>query len=333
MAGEQLTTLLENAVRAREPFLDPAHRSALRLFNGFTEGCPDLAVDLYASTLILHDYAEAPGQGTTVVLQAEQFLRQRLPWLAAALVKIRNSPDPAERRGKLLFGTPDDRLLENGVWYALDLLHNRALSLYLDTRGLRRWATQNLGGKSVLNTFAYTGSLGVAALAGGARRVVQLDRSRAFLELAKRSYALNSFPIHEQDFLVADFFAGIARLKRSAERFDCVFVDPPFFAAGPGGTVDLNRDGARRLNKVRPLINDGGTLVTINNALYVSGRDYLVALEALCADGYLKVRELIPIPEDFTGTAATRTRTPVIDPAPFNHSTKIAVLDVRRKQN
>jgi 23S rRNA (cytosine1962-C5)-methyltransferase len=45
----------------------------------------------------------------------------------------------------------------------------------------------------------------------------------------------------------------------------------------------------------------------------------------------LKIAELIPVPEDFSGYAQTRTGVPITDPAPFNHSTKIAVLEVRRK--
>jgi 23S rRNA (cytosine1962-C5)-methyltransferase len=56
-------------------------------------------------------------------------------------------------------------------------------------------------------------------------------------------------------------------------------------------------------------------------------------LEGLCADGYLKIVELIPVPEDFTGYSETRVGEPVTDPAPFNHSTKIAVLEVKRKKN
>ncbi len=54
-------------------------------------------------------------------------------------------------------------------------------------------------------------------------------------------------------------------------------------------------------------------------------------LESLCADGYLKVSGLIPVPPDFTGYEQTVIGTPVTDPAPFNHSTKIAVLEVKRK--
>ena len=329
-----IMALLEEAAKARAQLFDPGHTGALRLFNGFTEGCPDLVVDLYGTTAVLHDYAGTPERGGDLVRSAQAFLQARLPWLRSGIVKIRNSPSAEERRGRLLFGgAPDTKVQEYGVWYALDLCMNRDTSLYLDTRQLRRWAIQNLSGRSVLNAFAYTGSLGVAALAGGASRAVQLDLNRSFLNLAKTSYALNGFPVHKADFLIGDFWVQVNRLKRAGEDFDCVFLDPPFFTSGPRGVVDLNRDSSRLINKVRPLVRDGGWLVAVNNALYVSGKEYLELLEGLCADGYLKIADLIPVPEDFTGYPETRVGEPVTDPAPFNHSTKIAILEVKRKRN
>ena len=155
--------------------------------------------------------------------------------------------------------------------------------------------------------------------------------SRPFLNLAKSSYTLNGFPIHKEDFLCGDFWVEVSRLKRAGSTFDCVLVDPPFFSATAKGRLDLNTDSARLINKVRPLVADGGRLVSINNALYVNGKEYLKTLEDLCADGYLKIAELIPVPEDCTGYAETRVGTQVADPSPFNHSTKIAVLEVKRK--
>ena len=329
---ESITALLDNALLARAALFDDSHHSALRLFNGFSEGCPDLVVDLYGRTLIIHNYAEAPEQGLPLVQLAQTFLQGRLPWLQAGIVKTRSSPSAEERCGALLFGgEPDRKVQEHGVWYALDLRMHRDASLYLDTRSLRLWAKNSLRSRTVLNTFAYTGSLGVAALAGGAKSVIQMDLNRQFLNLAKTSYTLNGFPIYKEDFVSADFWLEVSRLKRAGERFDCVFLDPPFFSATSKGALDLNTDSARLINKVRPLINDGGWLVAINNALYVSGKDYLEALEELCADGYLRIAELIPVPQDFTGYPTTYIGTPVTDPAPFNHSTKIAVLEVRRK--
>ena len=332
MDNKTIPALLELALSARADLFDERHEAALRLFNGFYEGCPDLVIDLYARTLLFHNYADPPEDGLPLVDAARLYLRSSLPWARTVVLKTRNSPDPAERRGRVLEGeSPDRKIREYGLWYALDLTMNRDASLYLDTRNLRKWAIDNLAGKTVLNTFAYTGSLGVAALGGGAQRVVHLDLKRSFLNVAKTSYTLNGFPIHKTDFIRSDFFPGVARLKRSGELFDCVFLDPPFFSSTDRGTVNLVAEGVRLINKVRPLVADGGWLVTVNNALFLSGREYMSMLEELCADGYLHLESLIPVPEDFTGYSETRADDFITDPAPFNHPTKIAVLRVKRK--
>jgi 23S rRNA (cytosine1962-C5)-methyltransferase len=321
---------LDSALAAREAFFDEKRLGALRLFNGFLEGFPDLSLDLYARSLLIHNYAAAPQ--TAPIAEVQAWALERLPWLQAILVKTRHGQTDQARRGHLTFGTTLDRkILENGVWYALDLTMNRDASLYVDTRNLRVWARKNLGEKTLLNTFAYTGSLGAAALAGGATRVVQLDRNREFLNLAKTTYTLNGFPIRKSDFLAADFFPAVSQLKRAGASFDCVFLDPPFFASTSKGTVDLETGSSQLINKIRPLIADGGWLVAINNALFVSGKAYLASLEALCADGYLSLEELLPIPADCTGFPQTKIGNLPVDPAPFNHATKIAILRVRRK--
>jgi len=324
---------LEIALAARAGLFDDRHQTAFRLLNGFTEGCPELVVDLYARTLVIHNYADPPQAGAPLVDAALKFLTSRLPWAQAAILKTRNDPTEAGRRGTVIHGTQIDRKVrERGVWYALDLTLSRDASFYLDTRNLRKWAIEHLKDKTVLNTFAYTGSLGVAAMAGDANRVVHTDLSRSFLNLAKTSYALNGFSIDKKDFVAGDFFPLVSRMKRSGERFDCVFLDPPFFSVTGRGTVDLAAEGRHLINKVRPLVSDGGWLVAVNNALYVSGKEFMAILEELCADGYLQVEELIPVPEDFTGYPGTVVGKPITDPAPFNHSTKIAGLRVKRKE-
>jgi 23S rRNA (cytosine1962-C5)-methyltransferase len=340
MAGETTRTvisnsvisLLEKAIEARASLFDARHETAFRLFNGFTEGEPRLVVDLYASTLVIHNYANDPAHGMLLVQQAGQFLQEKLIWLRAGIVKTRNGETQEEKRGQLFFGKkPDTKIKEHNVWYAIDLTMNRDTSLYLDTRNLRKWLIENMRAKTILNSFAYTGSLGVAALAGGANRVVQHDVNRQFLNVAKTSYTLNGFAIRKQDFITADFFTLVSKFKRTQETFDCVIIDPPFFSTTSKGKVDQVNESARLINKVRPLINDGGTLIAINNALYVSGKEYMQTLKELCRDGYLQIKELIPIPEDFTGYPETCVGIPITDPTPFNHSTKIAVLKVKRK--
>lgn len=332
MTADTLVPLFAAALAARTALFDTRHEAAFRLFNGFFEGFPDLVVDLYASTLVVYNYADPPQHVHTSFLAAQQYLRTQLPWVQAIVLKTRHATTTPAQQGIVLYGkTIDRRVREHGVWYAVELLTHRDASFYLDTRNLRAWALHNLADKTVLNTFAYTGSLGVAAQAGRARRVVQLDRNRTLLNVAKTSHTLNGFPINKADFQVGDFWTQINHLKRRGEQFDCVFVDPPFFTSTRKGTVDLVTQSHRVLNKVRPLISHGGYLVAINNALFVPGAAYLQSLEALCADGYLSIETLIPVPPDCTGYPQTRVGAPPVDPAPFNHPTKIAVLRVRRK--
>lgn len=330
MTSSSVTSLLEKALASRAPLIDPKHESAFRLFNGFTEGCPDLVIDLYASTVVIHNYADNFEQGALLVQEAQQFLTASLDWLRAGIVKTRHGATQEDKCGKLLFGTEiDSKIKEHDVWYAINLTLNRDASLYLDTRNLRKWLIENLKDKSVMNTFAYTGSFGVAARKGGASQVVQIDLNSEFLNLAKESYTLNSLRIQKGSFISRDFFEQVGNMKRENKFFDCVIIDPPFFSTTTKGKVDQEKESARLINKVRPLINDGGYLIALNNAVFVSGQEYMKTLESLCKDGYLKIKELIPVPEDFTGYNPVGK--PITDPSPFNHSTKIAVLEVKRK--
>lgn len=330
MTTSSVIQLLEKAIASRLSLMDSQHESAFRLFNGFTEGYPDLTLDIYARTLVIHNYADDPAQNQTLIQEVTVCLQNALNWLHAGILKVRNGKIQAEKKGSLIFGDkPDRKIKEHGLWYPINLTLNRDSSLYLDTRILRKWIMDHLKDKSVLNTFAYTGSFGVAALKGGASRVVQVDLNREFLHIAKESYTLNGIPIQKGDFISRDFFEQVGNMKRENKRFDCVIIDPPFYSTTSKGKVDQVHDSARLINKVRPLINDGGILIAINNALYVSGQTYIQTLEELCKDGYLKIKELIPVPEDFTGY--NKVGSPITDPSPFNHSTKIAVLDVRKK--
>ena len=205
---QSFSELLDKALASRATLFDARHESAFRLFNGFSEGNPNLVVDLYAETILFHNYgsagqnhyADSTGPTSSLIQEAQEFYRDRLPWLKAGLVKTRNAKSAGEKRGRILFGRDLDRKIkEHNFWYAIDLTLNQDASFYLDTRNLRKWISENVKGKNILNAFAYTGSLGVAALAGGASHVVQLDRNKLFLNLAKESFSLNGFPVRKQD--------------------------------------------------------------------------------------------------------------------------------------
>lgn len=321
--------LLARAIEARLPTLEDG--GAARLFNGFLEGAPDLVVDLYGRTLVVFDHSDAGDE--SAAREAFEVAARALPRLRCAVWKVRKALDPAARRGRLLVGADQDvdrSVREAGVRYALDLTGLADGGFYLDTRELRAWAKANLAGKRVLNTFAYTGSLGVAARAGGAD-VVHVDKNKAALEVARRSYQLNGWPIERRAFVCEDFFRMTARLRKEGALFDGVLLDPPLFSATPAGRVELEGGSGKLIDKVRPLVAHGGALVVVSGALFVSGAEQMRTLEAACAGGYASIESLVGVPEDVRGFAPARAGAPPADPAPFAHSTKIAILRVSRK--
>jgi 23S rRNA (cytosine1962-C5)-methyltransferase len=332
MTDVSLETSLTKTFDARKPLMDAEHKSALRLFAGFYEGDPNLVVDVYGCTLLLTSYAEDLTQSTQLLENVQQFAQGEFPWLTCVVQKHRFAGDPNLKRGWISHGEkPDAAIVENGVTYALDLTMNQDASFYLDTRNLRAWLKDHSQGLSVLNTFAYTGSLGVAALAGKAAKVVQVDRNGKFLELARTSAMLNYLDLGRMKLRTADFFSEVGKIKRENELFDVVVVDPPFFSITEKGKVDQVTESVRMINKVRPLVKDGGRIIAINNALFLSGQDYMDELQSLSSDGYLTVEETILVPEEITGFPNTIVSQAPVDPAPFNHSTKIVVLQVKRK--
>src|SRR5215216_4049710 len=144
MDSAQFEALLTQAISARFPLLDAQHQMPCRLFNGFLEGQPQLVIDLYATTVVLHNYANPPEDGHVLIAQAQQVVQTLLPWAQAILLKTRRSSLPDERNGRILAGERlATRVREHGVWYALDLTMNRDTSFYLDTRNLRQWAIHN----------------------------------------------------------------------------------------------------------------------------------------------------------------------------------------------
>lgn len=330
--NSQLFSRLEIALQARNSLIQQHPNSAFRLFNGFYEGYPGLVVDQYASSLVLYSFLRDQQSSQAILESVQSFLHGALAHIRVILQKYRYAETQNMRRGVVCFGSIlPDWIEEYHVKYDIDLRLNQDASFYLDTRHLRKWLLENSHDKRVLNLFAYTGSLGVAALAGDAQQVDQVDLKQKFLQSALRSASLNHFELSRMSLHAADFFTQVAFYKKQRMLFDTVILDAPFFSTTKKGSVDLARQTVRLVNKVRPLVADGGHLVVVNNALFLSGKDFLDSIQALCQDGYLNIEQILPIPDDITGYPHTIIQGPPVDPSPFNHPTKIMILSVMRK--
>ena len=82
-------------------------------------------------------------------------------------------------------------------------------------------------GGVVLDLFAGTGNLGIEALSRGAKRVVFIENSREALMVIRRN--LQECRMQEQsEVLPKDVDRAIGQLQAKGERFDLIFMDPPY---------------------------------------------------------------------------------------------------------
>jgi len=123
----------------------------------------------------------------------------------------------------------------------------------------------------VLNLFAYTCAFGIAAVRGGARRVLNIDLSRSYLAWGQQNYELNELNVDARDFVNGDALDWLGRFARRQQSFDLVIVDPPSFSTSRRGTFSAERDYARLTTAAARVVAPGGILLAATNHAGISG--------------------------------------------------------------
>lgn len=101
---------------------------------------------------------------------------------------------------------------------------------------LFNWLGQRLDGWRCLDLFAGTGALGLEAASRGAAHVVLVERDRR--ARAAIAATLERLDARQVTVLADDAFEALHRLAQAGERFDLVFVDPPFDQALHARAID-----------------------------------------------------------------------------------------------
>lgn len=151
---------------------------------------------------------------------------------------------------------------EQGVLYQLDFNAGMHSGLFLDMAEVRQWVRAQAQGKKILNLFSYTCAFSVAAIAGGAQSVVNIDLSRGPLNRGRESHRLNHHDMNRVAFYAHDIFKSWGKLKRLGP-FDLVIVDPPSFQKG---SFELAKDYPRVVRQLSALLTEqGGVLACLND--------------------------------------------------------------------
>jgi len=153
-------------------------------------------------------------------------------------------------------------VVEVGAHYLIRPAAGLSVGLFLDMREVRDWVRKMARGRTVLNLFAYTCSLGVSAMLGGAERVLNLDVSKPNLEWGKANCGLNDLAVDPRDFVFGEAFDWLGRFARRDQRFDMIIVDPPSFSSTPFSVV---RDYPRLVEAAARIVAPAGILLAATN--------------------------------------------------------------------
>jgi len=151
---------------------------------------------------------------------------------------------------------------EHGLSYHLSLGKAQNSGLFLDMGNGRDWVKNNSQDKKVLNLFAYTCAFSIAAIAGGAEQVVNIDMSKGALSKGRENHKLNKQDASKVKYEGVDIFKSYSRLKKYGP-YDLLICDPPSFQKG---SVNIERDYKKIIKRLPELMaGNGDVLLCLNS--------------------------------------------------------------------
>jgi 23S rRNA (cytosine1962-C5)-methyltransferase len=249
----------------------------MRLIHGESDGLPGLIVDQYGKVLVMQIGSAGAMRWLEVCVDILQELCNPVCIYERSDSDSRTLEGLPPSCGVLRGVLPDDvSVMEHGLRFKVDAAHGQKTGFYLDQRD-NRALTETLSlDRDVLNCFCYTGGFSLYALRGKARSVLSIDASTEALQLAAQNLTQNGLDESRAQWLEADVFVALRKLRDQGRTFDMIILDPPKFAPTAAfaekaarGYKDINLLGFK-------LLRPGGLLFTyscsggISEALFQS---------------------------------------------------------------
>ncbi|MFC4161125.1 class I SAM-dependent rRNA methyltransferase [Chitinimonas lacunae] len=220
---------IDRAIAARTALA--AHGNAARLVHGESDGLPGVIVDRYDNVLVLQLLSAGAERWRETLVDVLQAATHCQAIYERSDADVRELEGLTPRMGLLAGKLPANvDIVENGLRYRVDVEAGQKTGFYLDQRRNRQRIGELARDAEVLNCFCYTGGFSLAALAGGARSVLSIDSSGEALAAAQANLALNGLDASRAEWLEADVFQHLRKLRDQNRRFDLIVLDPPKFA-------------------------------------------------------------------------------------------------------
>lgn len=232
-----------------------------RLFFGEGDGVPALIIDNYSGHIVIQSHNIGVYlQRDSIVTAIKKVLGTHLKSIYDKSSETISNKNNITISNEFLFGNAENAVvLENGIKFLVDWSRGQKTGFFIDQRDNRKLLGQYSKGKSVLNTFSYTGGFSVYAALAGAKLVHSVDVSAPAIEIGNKNAELNKITNHGS--FIEDTFDF---LKDKKDIYDVIVLDPPAFAKSRDAKHQAV-NGYKRLNALAmKQIKSGGIIFTFS---------------------------------------------------------------------
>ena len=279
-------------VRRTLGLTDCEHTTCYRLLHGEGDNLPGLVVDIYDSVAVVQCHSVGMYRSRHQIAEAiVAVFGSKIKAVydkSSQTVPYKANLNPIDG---YLYGSADkdNVVLENGHKFLVNWEEGQKTGFFLDQRFNRELVGRYAAGRTVLNTFCYTGGFSVYALAGGAKEVCSIDASERAIRLVDENIKLNFGEGAPHSSLACD---AVEYLKDIGDKYDMIILDPPAFAKHHK-VLGNAMQGYKRLNaRALSQIKSGGILFTFSCSQAVSKELFRTTVFSAAAIAGRKVRIL-----------------------------------------
>ena len=264
-----------------------------RLIHGEGDSLPGLVVDIYNTTAVVQCHSVGMYLSRMAIAEA---LRNTYGERITAIYDKSSQTVPFKAGlnavDGYIWGSSDHKshvVYENGEKFLVNWEEGQKTGFFLDQRQNRELVKHYAKGRTVLNTFCYTGGFSVYAASGGALEVCSVDASERAVKLAEENMRLNFGPEYKHEAVAAD---AVEYIKQIGNKYDLIILDPPAFAKHHK-VLGNAMQGYKRINaRALSQIKSGGILFTFSCSQAVSKELFRTTVFSAAAIAGRKVRIL-----------------------------------------
>ncbi len=294
---------IKEAIVYRQEFFNSTETTAFRVFNGEGDGIGGLTIDYFDGYYLLTWYSVGIYTFKAEILEA---LKTTVAYKGIYQKKR------FDAKGQYLDDTDDficgekapEPLIikENNGKFAIYLDDGAMVGIFLDQKEVRKTIRDKYAkGKTVLNTFSYTGAFSVFAALGGAKETTSVDLANRSRAKTQEQFSVNDIDLAKQNIIVEDVFNYFKYAVRKKLSFDMVVLDPPSFARSKKHTFSASKDYIKLLKEAIQITNKGGIIVASTNASNFDMKRFKTFIEKAFKElnGKYSIEETFSLPKDF----------------------------------